>query len=261
MLIFDDFVVLQNQKTGSTFLEAFFRRFAKSPPAKGTIKHQPPNLAYDRGKSYLISVRHPVTTYTSLFNFGLSSGTGTVRNRQDTQQQDRLYQPSLESFVEWVGLLTDPSGREAFGDEQYRQHAAQMGYASFRFLRLSIPFAGFKLKACKSREDVLWLHRNQSITRWVLRNETLRQDLAALVSGPLAPAMRDVGAALAFLETSPAINASEPVIDPHALPPDIAARIMEREWVLRDLFYPDVDVDAAARLPRPAACGDWPAEG
>jgi hypothetical protein len=259
MLIFPNFVVLQNQKTGSTFLEAFFRRFSTFPPAKGTIKHQPPNLTYDRSKVYLVSVRHPVSTYLSLFNYGLTTGDGTVRNRQDTGRQDELYRPDIGSFAQWTELLLDTSGREAFGDEQFRQHADRFGYVSYRYLRLAVPFVGFKLKACKTPADVLWLHRNQSIVKWVLRNESLREDLRVLVEGPLRPFIKDVPAALAYLESAPPVNASEPVITVDDLPAGLAVRIMEREWVLRDLFYPNEDPNVALARPRPEACGEWPA--
>jgi hypothetical protein len=191
MLDFHTFCYLENQKTGSSFVEAFLRAFSRES-IKAYVKHQPAP-AREAGKFYFLNVRNPLDTYLSLFNFG-RDGRGELHRRAQRLGFGDLYDPrrGSEAFDLWLHSLLDPSvvGRIYSG---YRPVLEQAGLMSMRFLLL----ATFEF-----RYAVPMVQR-------VLRFESLRADLAETVERHLAHAIIDCGAALQWIAATPPINASQ----------------------------------------------------
>jgi heme oxygenase len=96
-----------------------------------------------------------------------------------------------------------------------------------------------KLSACTNRRDVTEAYRASNIVDLTLRNETLRNDLAALLGGRLSRSISNLPAALTYVQTVEEINASDRVDRYESNPvlsDKLTRRLEEREWPLYEFF-------------------------
>jgi len=66
---FPNFVYLDVEKTGSTFIMTLLDEFISAPVVRRE-HHMPMEADCDRSKRYFISVRDPLDAYISLYSYG-----------------------------------------------------------------------------------------------------------------------------------------------------------------------------------------------
>jgi len=233
MIEFESFCFLQNHKTGCTLVETFLRAHCSEDIVRYEKHWAPP--ARRPGKFYFVGVREPLDTYLSLFNYGLD-GRGEIFLRLDAAGQGALYAAGIDGFAEWLRHLLDLPGAAALYPPGCAWMASECGLLTARFLRLAIP-------GSERGPGGNWPSRlaGPGAVDAVLRYEALVPQLRDLVCGPLRHAFVDLDAALAWLASPPRVNASQRrdrLGLPH-VPPQLRARLAERERLLYDAFYPE----------------------
>ena len=242
MYEFESFAYLPLQKTGSTFIIDFFKRYCRERPVPAR-KHEPLDIEqYDPRKLYLISVRNPLDQYISLYSFGVG-GRGSLYRRMRRSGYDALFDGTAEGFRLWLKLVLRPSSA-ALLDSEYASIgneivASLVGYQSYRYLRLAIPSADKVLEGCGSEDEVRGCFHQRNIVGFVIRNESLNSDLATLAQTKLRDTITDLDEALKYLEEAGRKNASKR-IDQYGeaiqLGDKLKKRLQSREWLLNDLF-------------------------
>jgi hypothetical protein len=247
MIDYGAFCYLDVEKTGSSFVKAFLDRHA-GPPLE-EWRHQPLRR-HDRppeegGPSapplYFVTCRDPAAQWRSLYFFGVSRrGKVFQRVRRDGRFRG-LYNGTEGGLNRWLELVLGPTGPELLGERYGPEISAVCGFQTYRFLKLSFRFPMRALPLIHSRDDLLRLYRNRRLHSAVLRAESLADDLAALVRGPLGPHLRDPEAALADLAAPKRVNASAASGRKArvAISPELLAEIRAREWFFHEeLGYP-----------------------
>lgn len=237
MLDYGTFCYLQNQKTGCTFVETFLRRWC-AEPLLSYHKHAPAG-ARVAGKFYFTNVREPLALYRSLYAYGLD-GKGTVFLRLQRLGHGQLYQPQGGGFAAWLDFVLQPVNAPLLSDAYTPALARGLGFMSWRFLRLAC--AGFEQAAptFATQDDLSRYVRQHYLLGAVLKQESLLDDLCALVQGRLAASFADPAAAVAWLAQAPRVNTSSSAVDATADSLDGALRqkLMHRENSLYRNFYP-----------------------
>jgi hypothetical protein len=236
MIEFDSLCYLQNQKTGCSMVEMFLRQRC----SEGIVRYEK-HMAPKRrkpGKFYFISVREPLDTYLSLFNYGLD-GKGELFARLVAAGFGGLYSNGIEGFGAWADFVLDPKHASLMHPKGYPAVSSQLGLVSFRYLRLAA--LHFEQHCCglTSHAAIVDFFRAQQLVDAVIRYESLQHDLQALVEGPLRHAFADLSAALAWIAASPRINESTRR-DRNARPvlaETLRQRLVEREWFLYQTHY------------------------
>lgn len=239
MIEFDSFCYLQNQKTGCSMVETFLRHCC----SEGIVryeKHMAPKLR-KAGKFYFISVREPLDTYLSLFNYGLD-GKGELFARLRAAGFGALYADGIGGFSRWIDFVLDPGHGKLVYPIGCAPIASQLGLVSFRFLRLAA--SGFEQQCIgfASKTAIIDYLALQQPVDSVIRYESLQHDLLELVEGPLRHAFADLSAARAWITASPRINAStrRDTSDTPLLTDTQRVRLVEREWFLYQTHYADM---------------------
>lgn len=235
MLNYPSFVYLQNHKTGCTFVETCLREFC-AEPLLGYNKHAV--LEQAPGKFCFINVREPLPLYRSLFAYGLD-GKGTVFHRLKRLGHGSLYEQGAQGFEGWLDFVIRPVNAPLLADAYTPAVAKLLGFMSWRFVRLACP--GFE-DAAKEFADVaaMKIYIDQhNVVNAVIRQECLNDDLKKLIQGKLAAYFPDQQAVLAWLDGAARVNASESSVNPSSLRPDLLARVLRKESILYQTFYPD----------------------
>lgn len=231
MIEFEGLTFLQNQKSGGTYVETFLRQFC----ATDLIAWRKHAVPWRRRPDtfYFISVRDPLDTYLSLFNYGLD-GKGMIRGLFDRQGRQDLYARGIDGFEDWLNLLLDPALNDAMWQGLPAPLRPHLGLMSWRYLRLASPRFEQTLGPWTGPAA---FSQHVERTQWVsavVRQESMQADLSALVRGPLGPFMRSADAALQWLAEERRINTSRR--RDGARSPDLSAatleRLQRREWWL-----------------------------
>ena len=219
MIELETAVFLQNHKTGSTFVEHFLKANSdetlKSYPA-----HKAPGVLR-KGKFHFTTVREPLDLYLSLFNYGLDRG-GHLRRNFAVRGLSHFYADGFEGFEAWLRFLFSDDFAPLFRD--YKPHAAEMGFCTWRFFRLA------KLN----------FNRKKIMIDQVLRFEALNTELKMLTHGPLSQTVRNVDEACAWIDGRTQINRSnrrdqdQDVVLSH----DTVALLRAKEAYLYETYYP-----------------------
>lgn len=233
---FPSFVYLGMQKTGSTFISTVLDKFCAEKGERKRAGRVSQTL--DGSRFCIVSIRDPLGSYLSLYSSGCEAR-GGLRNRMAREGRESLYDGTAEGFRRWLAFVLEPENAAIFG-RAYAAHgggrtARLVGLQSYRFLRVALPAAN-TLAECAGADDIRALYARAKLPQVVLRNETLREDLCALLSGPLRQAVADLDATLAFVRDSPPLNASRRVVDQAALDEPLSKRLREREWFLCETF-------------------------
>jgi hypothetical protein len=114
-----------------------------------------------------------------------------------------------------------------------------VGILSYRVLSLSLPDANALLAGCTDRDEIKSKFERHNVIGFVLRHETLRSDLAELLSKKLRNDVRDLHRALEFVKTEPPSNPSQR-IDLLEAKPRLGGRLEKqlwrREWLMYECF-------------------------
>ena len=171
---FGKIVYLDLHKTGSTYVSAFLKSCCLLTENKFR-KHDWIREDYDSNNFYFISIRHPLSLYSSLFRYGLD-GKGDVWNGLRKSNNLSVYS-SFNSFVEFC---IDESNANLLGYGYNQAYARHIGFMSFRFLKLSLQFPHMKINhTLKTKGNIEELY-NLRITNLEIKNEDLVDELRVL---------------------------------------------------------------------------------
>lgn len=235
MIEFDSFCYLQNQKTGSSMVETFLRQCC----SEGIVRYEKHHAAKQKlaHKFYFISVREPLDTYFSLFNYGLD-GKGQLFELLQARGLGQLYAAGVDGFDVWLAFVLDPENAALFYPKACRAIAAHLGLLSMRFLRLACLDFEQQSAQLKDHSSIMNYFNTQLLVDQVLHYESLQTQLLAIVNGPLRHAFIDLAAAQAWIARSPRVNASTPRVQP-LLSAALQQKLVEREWFLYQTYYAD----------------------
>jgi hypothetical protein len=198
----------------------FLRRFVDSPEiARSAGK---PLERRKDGALHLISCRHPISQYLSLYSYGCT-GKGGLRNRGDTAEFVDLYDGTAAGFAQWLALMLSPRKST---DELF-------GFQTARFLKMALPNYPKVLGRDPRKEDIKEKLLRFGMMAVVLKQETLNDDLLKLVGGEHCRLFKNWRRVPDYLARAPKQNASPKLdIDIAAMPPDVLSALREREWLL-----------------------------
>jgi hypothetical protein len=235
---FETFCFLQNHKTGCSFVESFLRQHC----SEDLVRYEKHRALAERcpGKFHFTGVREPLDAYLSLFNYGLD-GKGEIFARLGAAGAGDHYAAGIEGFADWLELLLDPQRAASLYPPGCAVVAARCGLLTARFLRLAIP--GWEHDPAGDWRERL---AGPGAVDAVLRYENLVEQMQALVGGPLRHAFADPERARAWLAAGPRVNASQRRDRGHPprVPAGLRARLVARERLLYDAFYPAARPDA-----------------
>jgi len=236
MIEFDSFCYLQNHKTGCSMVETFLRQHCSEDICRYE-KHRAPKLR-KADKFYFISVREPLDTYLSLFNYGLD-GKGEIFERLTAAGLGSLYGHGIDGFSSWIDFILNPDHAALVYPKGCANIASQLGLVSFRFLRLAA--LGFEQNSAElaSHAAIADFFETHKLIDKVIFYETLQQDLTDLVEGSLRHAFADLPAARAWIAASPRVNMSQrrDRADKPLLTDTLRQRLVAREWFLCQNCY------------------------
>ncbi|MBA3810181.1 MAG: sulfotransferase family 2 domain-containing protein [Caulobacteraceae bacterium] len=230
MLEFEDFVYLDVQKTGSTTIRRFLKRFARTEVVTDH-KHRPVERR-DPDKLYIISCRDPLKQYLSLYSHG-NEGKGGLRGRLNKAGMSHFYNGTNEGFTSWLELLLDPvaSQKHLLGVDNHRI-LDFVGLQTLRFLILAFASPLEVFETLRDKNDVKERLRSAGLYKVVIKTESLSGDLKKLVTGEHSALFKRRSAATAFLDKDRTKNVSiNPGIDLKNLPSDLVSRVQERDWL------------------------------
>jgi len=168
---FGHFAYLDLHKTGSSYVSKFLRECCT---CKETYfkKHDWVTNDFHVNKFYFISIRNPLSMYSSLYRYGLDRK-GDVFGRLKRSNNLKVY----DSFEYFVTFLLDSENANILG-YGYRQNVAEsMGFMSFRFLKLSLQHPMQKITQILKKGEKLESLEQQFITRLEIRTEELNEGL------------------------------------------------------------------------------------
>ena len=223
-------VYLDLQKTGSSYVSRFLR-FSCLLNEKKFEKHACIREDFNEDTSYFITVRNPLTLYSSLYRYGLDRR-GGVFNRLRKRGLESTYK-SFERFFEFC---FSPKNAESLGSGYNKKIAKQIGFVSFRYLRLSLQYPNKKINAQLNKGKALVDLKSDFITSHIFKNDVLNDELLRL-STELYPQYFDVDKATDFLNSKPRVNASRTQHKDLSLDSSELLKIMEsKESLLWSLY-------------------------
>jgi len=237
VLEFETLVYLGVQKTGSRFIKRFLRRFVAFPEVANS--NGMPRAQRKEGALHVISVRHPMSQYLSLYSYGCE-GRGWLRERMNSLGHADMYSGDIDGFARWLELVVAPEAAFS-GDKGF-------GFHSTRFLLMALPGYPQHLRGAELHDAIKTIFSARAITDVVLKQETLNGDLSRLV-GEHSGLFRDHEGAIAYLAADDRINVSpKRGIDPENLPMEIRSAVRSREWLLFDLLGYQQDLRGQRRI-------------
>jgi hypothetical protein len=199
---FSHLVYLDLHKTGSSFVSKFLQDCCLLNEVK-FHKHAWIKDDYEANKFYFITIRHPVSLYSSLYRFGLD-GLGDVRNRFARSGKLAAYS-SFNSFVEFC---LDERNSSLLGYGYNDIYAHHIGFMSFRFLKLSLQFPHKKINFfLENNLDIEGLEK-LFITNLEIKNEDLNSRLVDLSTKRLPDYFKQEAVG-EFFQNPPKINSSK----------------------------------------------------
>lgn len=235
MLKFPSFIYLQNQKTGSTFVEEFLREHC-SEPLLSYQKHAA--LDSDPNCFCFTNIREPISLYRSLFAYGLD-GRGGVYQRLCMNGFSSLYQKGPNGFADWLEFMVSSSKTSMFADHFSKQIAESIGLMTWRYLRLACPNFENDAPRLKGTEDYQKHYQKHNILNAVIRQEHLAEDLKNIINGPLRHVLRNHSNALDWISSSNSINSSVSSVAGIEVPDLLACQVRAKEELLYNLHYPE----------------------
>jgi len=180
---FGRFVYLDMQKTGSTYTSKFLQHTCKLQEVRYE-KHVPVRDSFSRTAFYFITIRHPLSLYSSLYRYGLDRR-GGVFHRLEQANLLNVY----SDFDEFLTFVLRPENAAVLGEGYTPDIARHIGFMSFRFLKLSLQYAFRNIDLYTARKNSFWKFafptsvmnlQQQFITHLEIKNENLRDELAHL---------------------------------------------------------------------------------
>ncbi len=232
---FGEIVYLDLQKTGSTFVNKFLNETCNLPLVK-EIKHGRICESYNPNVFYFITIRHPLSQYSSLYRYGIDAR-GGLYNRLKRLGKDTLYQEDTKSFNQWLRFLLDEKNNHLLG-EDYEKIPVDynIGFLSFRYLMLSLASPLESLLQCCHLKNPVEQACQKSIVNKVIKNEELNKGLLQLVYD-IKPEFFDQTKAKYFIEHAEKINTSNTKdVFSSEIESDVLDLLMKKERILMDFY-------------------------
>ena len=238
MLDYGLFCYLDVEKSGSTFIRRFLRKHVAIPELRGAKHRAAPFFSRRaRNKLFFISCRDPLSSYISLYRFGME-GKGGLHDRISVlPEMSAVYDGTPEAFERWLRFVLDPASSAKIARSFGKRQARLYGLMTHRFLRLSFRSWDLRYRLLGSREQVIEHYRSKRIHSAIVRNENLAGDLAEIVRDHLEPYLRDPDEALSELAgEAEKVNASRKSSRfMSALGnSELLEMVSEREWFFQD---------------------------
>jgi hypothetical protein len=232
---FGKLVYLDLQKTGSTFVSSFLNSTCKLQVVKES-KH---GRIRDRGDPsifYFITVRHPISQYSSLFRYGLD-GRGALYERMAHRGIEFLYRKDAKSYNQWLRFMLDFDNANVLGEGFERiPRDYDLGFLSYRYLMLSLPRAEKVILKKPKTVELTEYAREKSIVNHIILNERLNEQLRELAT-KIKPEFFDQESVDRFFRGVKKVNASTvSAEDINEIESDVYELILRRERVLLRLY-------------------------
>lgn len=256
MFEYQSFVYLDVQKTGSSYVRRLLHDFCEEKPLRGGHHHRIP-ADIDRGKFFFISTRDPVACYASLYAYG-RAGSGKVRKRMERLGNEELYY-NKDDFGRWLEFVLDRKNarnlREGYSRPETQRLRKHIGFFSYRHLLLSAPDPIETFGGCATKAELKEAFEEKRLFTHVVHQESLAEDLKALVKGPLAGAFgARIDDALEFLDRDEKVNASSSSDKPDKAQLKSNRKIVRRrEWLAYDIWSAGKAEEAPAPVEQAAA--------
>jgi hypothetical protein len=235
---FHSLAYLDVEKSGSTYVSQFLRDFLDDDEVVFR-KHVEVEDRLPAGRLHVISVRDPLDSYLSLYSYGCQ-GKGGLFGAMRNAGVENLYDGTADGFDRWLDVVLDPAGAHRLNPGSYGRSGAApyTGLLSFRVARLSGPRALRWIRRVRSADEFVAAYREHHVVDVVLHNETLTQDLVALVGRDDLAWRPGREAALAALAAQDRLNASSRLDADagFAVPDDAWDRVAARERLLTEVF-------------------------
>lgn len=232
---FGKLVYLDLQKTGSTFVSRFLNEACVLSLVKES-KHGRMTSVPDRGTLYFITVRHPISQYSSLFRYGLDRR-GALYDRLAQRGYAGLYAREPDAFNQWLRFMLQYENAAALGEGFERiPKEYNLGFLSYRYLMLSLARPEKTLLRKPKKTDLLQYSREMSIVNHIIFNETLNEGLKTLAT-QLKPEFFNQDRVSAFFAKEQRVNASTtPKETMGKIADDVHELIRSKERVLLSLY-------------------------
>lgn len=231
---FGKLVYLDLPKTGSNYVSAFLRHASRFREVKFK-KHGWIGNDYREDATYFITVREPLSLYSSLYRYGLDQN-GDVYERLAANRSLNAY----SSFDQFVDFVLQPRNAALLGFDYNERIAQEIGFMSFRYLKLSLQHPMKQIQSQIAADKPITDLRMNFITRYVLKNEHLNEELSKL-SLQWLPDFFYSDKAIEFLKSAEKINASSTPPNCISLKsPEILTSMLLKESLLCSL-YKDID--------------------
>jgi len=227
---FGKLAYLDLHKTGSCYVTRFLRQCCKLEELN-FAKHDWVRNNYSRDCFYFISIRKPLSIYSSLYRYGLDKK-GSIYFRIKKAKILSAY----ETFDTFVKFCLQDKNANILGENYGNEISKHIGFMSFRFLKLSLQFPMQKILKCLSEGSNLSTLENSFITKLEIKNETLNDDLKRL-SLDLFPQYFDKEKVDSFLGKNLRINESTiSSNDIDDLSNETLINMHQKEWLLSSRF-------------------------
>ncbi|WP_407316914.1 hypothetical protein UQW22_10625 [Isoptericola halotolerans] len=229
---------LDVEKSGSTYVSRFLRDFLDDDEVSFRkhveLEDRPPS-----GRLHVISVRDPLESYLSLYSYGCQHKGGLAGSVR-AAGLGHLYDGTPAGFDRWLDVVLDPAYAGAMNPRSYQRSgvAEHAGLLSYRVARLSSPRARRWIRRVTSPEDFVARYREHTVVDVVLHNETLTEDLEALVQREDLAWRPSRDVALEALRAQRRLNTSRRLDDDarFEVPEDARRRVAARERLLTEVF-------------------------
>lgn len=232
---FGKLVYLDLQKTGSTFVSRFLNETCTLSLIKES-KHGRIHSRRDRTAFYVITVRHPISQYSSLFRYGLDRQ-GALYDRLAQRGNADLYAREPGAFNRWLRFVLQDENAAALGEGFERiPREYNLGFLSYRYLMLSLAQPEKTLLRKPKNVDLLEYAREKSIVNHVIFNETLNQGLKALAT-QVKPEFFDQQKVIDFFAKGQRVNESTTSKETIGeIADDVQELIKNKERILLSLY-------------------------
>ena len=197
-------VYLDLNKTGSKFVLEFLKNCCRLD-FQHEKEHEPVRDQYNPLAYHFITIRHPISQYSSLFRYGLEKKGWIYRRIAEHGHKD-LY--SSENYNAWLSFVLDQKNAPLLG-EGYEKlpKNSDLGFLSFRFFCLSQVFPHKILQLYQGFSDPVSVAIRGSIIDHVIKNEELNSGLERLAV-ELKPELFYQDMVEKFFKDAPKVNVS-----------------------------------------------------
>jgi len=232
---FGKLIYLDLQKTGSTFVSRFLNETCTLRLVKES-KHGRVQTRPDRSAFYFITIRHPVSQYSSLFRYGLDRR-GALYKHLEQHGKAELYSDVPDSFNEWLRFMLAHENAAVLGEGFERIPGDyNLGFLSYRYLMLSLSRPEKTILKKPGDVDFLQYARDKCIVNHFILNEKLNEGLKELAT-KLKPEFFDQEKVAAFFRKADRVNTS--TTEAHAIgeiADDVLERIGSKERILLSFY-------------------------